>query len=178
MTDNNLTEELTASQRFASNLAAAAGVILCGVFLLLCGTGVFDIAVSLAIAPAVLVALGLILLSNAFIQKNTVALYLGVILLVCALVSCLANFADGVSYSKLYPLYIASPAVASLITMLISRNYITHIKVIAFFGLPAALLFMQSFGVWAWQVVLPAIIMFVGLLALYLTLSARSKPEE
>lgn len=177
MSENNI-EQLNSTQRFASNLAAAIGVLLCGVFLLLCGTGVFDIAVSLAVAPALLIAFGLILLANAFIQKNTVALYLAIILLVCALVSCLANFVDSISYGMLYPLYIASPAIASFFTMLMSRNFYTHIRIIILFGVPASIFFMQSLGVWTWQIALPVIIMYVGLLALYITLSARSKPEE
>lgn len=178
MTENSVNGELTAAQRFASNLIAAIGVFLCGLFLLLCGVGAFDIPVPLVIAPALLAAVGLVLLANALIQSNTVSLYLSVIALVCALVSILANFVDGVEYAMLYPFYIAAPAIASLCTMIMSRNFSTHLKVILIFGVPAVLFFMQSFGIWGWSLTLPALIMFIGLLALYLALAARSKPEE
>ena len=178
MTGELTTVEITAKQRLISNLTAAVGIILCGVFLLLCGVGAIGLEIGLIIAPALLITVGVILLVNSLVQMNTVSLFLAVIFLTCALVSCLAHYADGLDYGKLYPFYIAAPAIASLFTMLMSRNFVTHIKMIAVFGIPAFLFFMLSFGVWEWYITVPAVVTFVGLLALYAALSVRGKPEE
>ena len=178
MTEEIITTEITAKQRLISNLTAAIGIILCGLFLLLCGVGAIGVDIVGAIAPAILIAFGAILLINALVQTNTVSLYLSVLFFVCALTSCLANFAGSLNYGKLYPFYIAAPAIASLFTMLMSRNFVSHTKVIVVFGVPSFFFFMLSFGVWAWYITLPAVLTYVGLLALYVALSVRAKPEE
>ena len=178
MAEENANIEITAGKRFASNLIAALTIILCSVLILLCGLDVFSVSVGLVIAPAVLASLGIILLSNSFIQSNTVSLYLAVLFIMFAVVSILANFVEGLSYGELYPLYIAAPAVSSLATMLMSKNYFTHIKIAMIFGVPAFVFFMQSFGIWNWGITVAAIMMFVGVIALYATMALRSHPEE
>lgn len=177
MTEELTSVEVSASQRFIGNITAAVGVLLCGIFLVLCGTGVIPLDMTAVLAPSILITLGAILLINALVQTNTVSLYLSVLLLVCAAVSTVCNFTD-VTYEQFYPFYIAAPALASLITMLMSGNYQTHLKFAVIFGIPAIILFMQSFNIWLWQVTVAAFVVFVGLIALYIALTRKSRAEE
>lgn len=178
MTEETTAAELTAAQRLASNLIAAIGLILCGVFLLLCGLGAIALDMTSVLAPAILTAFGIVLLANALIQSNTVSLYLSVLLFVCALTCGIANFSENIGYGELYPLFIAAPAAASVVTIIMSRNFMTHIKIILVSGVFAFVFFMQSFGIWSWVVTVPVLVMLTGLLALYATLSAKARPEE
>lgn len=178
--DNNSTyTELSRGKRFASNLIAAIGVFVCGAVLLVFGIAGESIGVDvvLLIAPVVLVSLGSILLATSLIQRNSVTLYLSVLLLVCAVVSFVANLTDA-TYGVLYPFYIASPAIASFFTMLMSREYKFHIRIMLVFALPAVFFALFAAGVWSVGILVPAIIMYAGLLILYGALSVNVATEE
>lgn len=179
MTEEEKYVELSRGKRRVSNLIAAFGLLLCGGVLLvfgICGEGWGISAVAL-IAPVVLLSLGLILLITSLIQINTVTLYLAALLLVCSLVSFLANLTDA-TYGTLWPLYLASPAVASLFTMIMSGEYRFHIRVICLFAVPALFFALFVSGIWGVAVLVPAIILYAGLLALYFALSVGSVNEE
>ena len=70
MTENQI--EPTKAQRTAGNIAAGAYVILCGVFLLLVGLGVFDgLTIGNVTLISIFYTLALAFMTGAFIQKNT-----------------------------------------------------------------------------------------------------------
>lgn len=78
----------------------------------------------------------------------------------------------------LYPLYIATPAIASLFTMFMSGEYKFHIRIILVFAVPAVFFALFAAEIWTVGVLVPAIIMYAGLLALYSALSASAASEE
>ena len=179
MTEEEKYVELSRGKRFASNLTAAAGLFLCGAVLLVFGIGgeSWGVSVVSLIAPVVLLSVGLIFLVSSLIQVNTVTLYISVLFLVPAFVSFLANLTD-ITYASLWPLYVAAPAVASLFTMLMSGEYRFHIRIICIFAVPALFFALFASGIWSVGILIPALLMYAGLLALYTALSVNGAPEE
>ncbi|HIV64492.1 MAG TPA: hypothetical protein H9693_07010 [Firmicutes bacterium] len=179
MTDEEKYTELSRGKRLASNLIGACGLLACGGVLLAFGIAGESIGVSVIdlIAPVALLSVGLVLLATALIQRNTVSMYLSFLFLVPALVSFLANLTE-MTYSMLYPLYIATPAIASLFTMFMSGEYKFHIRIILVFAVPAVFFALFAAEIWTVGVLVPAIIMYAGLLALYSALSASAASEE
>lgn len=179
MTEEEKYVELSKGKRFASNLTAAVGLFLCGAVLLVFGIGgeSWGISVVLLVAPVILLAIGLIFLVSSLIQVNTVTLYISVLFLVSSLVSFLANLTD-ITYATLWPLYVAAPAVASLFTMFMSGEYRFHIRMICVFAVPALLFALFACGIWSVGVLIPSLIMYAGLLALYVALSINGASEE
>lgn len=171
--------EISRGKRLASNLVAAIGIFICGAVLLVFGLTGESVGVSVAslIAPVILSSLGLIFLTTSLIQGNSVTLYLAVILLVCAVVSFVANLTE-VTYGMLYPLYISSPAIASAITMIMSKDYNFHLKIIVIFAVPAIFFAFFAAELWTVAVLVPALIMYAGFLALYAALAVNSVAEE
>lgn len=170
--------DLTRRQRLAGNLTAGGCVIAAGLVLLLCGTGVIRADIRLLIVPVLLTAVGTSLLVTSLIQKNTVSLWISFAFTVPALVSYLAAFTPH-GYAELYPLYIAIPAIASLFTMFMSGEYGTHLKVAAFFGITAGLFALRSSGLVGWSVALPLIVVYAGLVIVYVAVTAsKSETEE
>lgn len=177
---NEQTDELrlTRKQRLAGNLTAGATVIAAGIILLLAGTNVIHASMRLLVAPVLLTAVGASLLLTALIQRNTVSLWISFAFLVPALVGYLAGFTPA-TYGQLYPLYIAIPAIASLLTMPMSGSYAAHGKTALFFGLIAGLFALQSSGLVGWGVVLPSVVVFVGLIIVYIAVTlARGEEKE
>ena len=62
--------------------------------------------------------------------------------------------------------------------MFMSGDYKFHLRLIVLFGVPAVLLSLMSFEVLDLRVVVPALIMFAGLAALYAALAVRGTTEE
>lgn len=164
--------EIRPSQRIAGNITAGVLLVLCGVFLLLTGLNVIPLKLSDLALPTILLTIGLTLIITAFIQKNTVSLWLSVMFLVPALISYLAAYTS-LTYGNLYPFYIAMPGIASLATMLMSRNFSDHLKVAAFFGLPALIFCLNSFSLLGWNAVLPILVVYVGALIIYIAVSSK-----
>lgn len=176
---NNLEnmEELTPKQRMAGNIIAGVFVIACGVFLLLCGVGVIALSVSKVVVGCLLCTVGLVLLSAGLIQKNSVSLWLSFAFLLPALVELLVK-ATSITYSQAYPIYISIPAVASLFTMLLSHEWMDHLKIILFFGILAGLFTIQACGI-GWSIVLPLLVIYIGLMIVYIAVrSGKQKDEE
>ena len=170
---------LTRKQRLAGNLTAGGCVIAAGLILLLAGTGVIPASVRQLAVPVLLSAVGAALILTALIQRNSVSLWISFLFLVPALVSFLAAFTPA-GYAQLYPLYIAAPAIASLCTMPMSGSYAAHGKSMLFFGLIAGLFGLESSGLVGWGVVLPLVVVFVGLMVVYVAvmLARKEKSEE
>ncbi len=168
--------EISRGKRLACNLIAAAGIIICGAVLLVIGLRWGDTVIAF-IAPVILSSLGLILLITSLIQGNTVTLYLSVLLLVCAVVSFVANLTQA-TYGMLYPLYIGSPAIASAFTMLMSKDYKFHAKIIFVFAVPAIFFAFFATELWSAAVLIPALIMYAGFIVLYAALAVNAASEE
>lgn len=170
--------EPTGAQRTASNIAAGAYVILCGVFLLLTGIGIFDgITIGNVTLIAIFYTLALAFITGAFIQKNTASLWIGTAFAVPATVTLLNNF-TALTYAQLYPLYIAIPAICCAVTMILSRAYADHLKVILFFGVLAVVFALQSSGLVGWGVVVPLLITFVGVTVIVVAIRGRNNGDE
>lgn len=172
-------EELvvTKKQRLACNLTAGFAVVAAGLILLLAGVDVIPAGIGVLAAPVLLSAIGLSLLAAALIQRNTVSLWISFAFTVPALVSFLAGF-TAAGYAQLYPLYIAVPAIASLFTMLMSGAVRDHLKVILLFGVTAALFALNSSGLVGWGVALPLIIVYAGLIIVYLAFRSAGSTEQ
>lgn len=169
--------ELSPARRLACNLFAAGVVLAAGLFLLLCGLDVIAVKVSRAVVGTLLCAVGLIFLGSALIGNNSVSLWLSACFLMPALVELLVKTTRA-GYAELYPLYIATPAVVSLVTMFFTRCWLSHLPVIALFGVPSAVFALHAGGVAGWSVVVPALVLYAGLLMLLLALRGKKKDDE
>ncbi len=177
MTDGETYREISRTRKLASDVVAAAIIVAAGALLLGLGIGT-DVNMSKLIVPVVLTALGMILLVSALIQFNTVTMYLSMLFLVSAAVSFVAHYSPSAGYAQLWPTYILAPAVSSLATMFMSGDFKFHIRLIVLFGVPAVLLSLMSFGVVDMRIIIPALIVFAGLAALYVALAVRGTTEE
>ncbi len=178
MNNQNEEMELTKGQRMAGNIIAGAYTVAVGIFLLIVGLGVINgLTIKNTALPAILLTVGLVFITTAIIQTNTVSLWLSFAFTVPAIVSFLNNFTD-LSYAQLYPLYIAIPAIASLFTMIMSRAYRDHLKTIIFFGLIAIIFALDSVFNVGWGVVIPALVVFVGLMIVYAAVKINKSEEE
>jgi membrane protein len=176
---NNRDEfELTKGQKLAGNMIAGAYTVACGVFLLVVGLGSIEgLTVSNTALPTILLTVGLVFLTTAIIQTNTVSLWLSFAFIVPAVVSYLNNFTP-LGYAQLYPLYIAIPAIASLFTMLMSRSYRDHLKAVLFFGVIAGIFAIESSGAAGWGVVVPVLVVFVGLMIVFTALKLNKSEDD
>ena len=169
--------EVTPRQKAAGNICAGTAIILAGIFLLLCGLNVIPLNILDVIAASILFAIAAAFLTSGLIQRNPVSVWIAVAFSVPALVEVLEKFTQA-TYGGLYPLYIAIPAVASLITSLIFRSFRPHIPVIVFFGGLAALFALQSSGL-GWAIAAPAVVVFAGLCILYVAIKGyRNKGDD
>ena len=167
MTDEETYKEIPRAKKLASNITAAVVLIATGAVLFALGMAT-DIDMGKLILPVILAAIGLILFISSVIQYNTVTMYLSILFLVCS----------AVSFAELWPTYILAPAIASVATMFLSGEYKFHIRLIILFGVPAVLLSLMSFGLVGMRIIIPALIMFAGLAALYVALAVRGTTEE
>ena len=179
MKENKEELELTKGQKLAGNIIAGVYVVVCGVFLLLAGLGVFGTAVTVGnvAVPGVLLTVGLVFLTTALVQHNTVSMWISFAFIVPAVVSFLNNF-TALTYAGLYPLYIAIPAVSSFFTALMSRSFRDHIKIIVTFGLIAAVFSIQSSGLASWNVVVPVIVVLAGLAIVYAAIKMNKSEDN
>lgn len=171
--------ELTPLQRVTGNIVAGALIVLCGLFLLLVGVKVIPLKFADVAPAACLFAVGLTLLVTAFIQRNTVSLWLSFAFNVPAVISLFAAYTS-FGYGNLYPFYIAIPAIASLFTLFLSTSKAEHVKVVLFFGMLAFLFALNSLMHVGWGIVIPLLVVFAGLLILYVAVCSvwRDKKEK
>jgi len=151
-------------QKLACYISAGALLVALGVFLLLVGVNVFPFGLRIALIPASLVTIGLIFVIAGFIQDNVVALWIGCFLMAVSIVSIFAPLAYTIrrGYAILYPLYLAAPGIACVVTMFYSREFKDHIKAIIFFFILSGFFFLNSvFGV-PWVIVLPLMLASFG----------------
>lgn len=166
--------------RFVCNLIAAGGLIICGAVLLVFGIAGDAIGVSVVslIAPVILLCIGLALLVTSLLRRNTVTLYVSVLLLMCSAASFCANLIPGVSYATIWPMYVVAPAVASFFTMLMSGAIRFHVRIICVFAVPSVFFSLFAAGIWSVGILIPVLIIYIGLLALFAALAVKGEPEE
>lgn len=166
---------LSKKQIFYSRVVLGGVVVILGIFLLLCGVKAIPVPIIKSLPIALPIALGLICFIWAFIQDNTLMLWLSIPLFFVALVS-LFCFLDRVrGYGFYYPFYIISPAMASLVTALYSKEWKDHLKVIFLF-IPTAIIFALSSMInLPYTVTLPILIIFIGLYIISYALLRRKK---
>ena len=172
MTENN---ELvvTAKQKLVGNIIASAYTVLCGVVLLIVGLGIIDgLTIKNMALPTILLTVGMVFLTTAIIQKNSVSLWLSFVFLVPSVVSYLANFTS-LTYGQLYPLYIAIPGICSLGTLPLVGPNKDLLRTAIFFGLLGGIFALRSSGLLGWEVVLPILLVFVGLLIAYVAIATK-----
>ena len=126
--------ELTERQKRLSILVTGVVLLILGTVLLLTGAGAFHADFKKLLLPSCLAAVAVIFFCTAFIQGNSLLLWLSFAFLLPSLVSFLAAFTP-LGYNRLYPVYFLTPAVCSFFTMLYSREYIFHLKIIILFAL-------------------------------------------
>ena len=177
MKENKDELELTKGQKLAGNVIAGAYLVVCGVFLLLSGVFGASVTVGKVAVPGVLLTVGLVFLTTAIVQRNTVSMWISFAFIVPALVAALNNF-TALTYAKLYPLYIAIPAISSLFTAIMSRSFRDHLKIIMTFGLIAAVFSLQSSGLTGWNVVVPVLVVLAGLAIVYAAIRMNKSEDN
>lgn len=179
MTDEETLEIKSRKINRVCNVISAFLILVAGGILLAFGISGETIGFSVAqlALPVILLAIGLVLLFRALVKSNTVTLYLSVIFLVSSAISFIAHLTP-VTYGVIYPLYIASPGIASFFTMLMSREYAYHLRLLFLFAVPAVFFQLLATAVWSVDIFIPAIVFFVGVITLDLALSAKSVTEE
>lgn len=164
-------DQLTKIQRYACNLITGTMFIICGLILLLVGVGAINLNIRDVILPALLYAVGFSLFATAIIQKNTLSMWLSFCFIIPALITNLAVYTKA-TYSNLYPIYFAIPAIASLFTIPLSDDKLTHIKCVGFFTLIAVILSLKSGAFVGWSVVVPILVIYIGLMILYVSVKS------
>lgn len=128
--------DFTPAQIRAGKITAVVVMFLLAVWLFLVGINLVPIAFWDIFLGSLLCAIGLILLIGGAIQKNSVSIWLSFPFLVPATIEFLCKFTI-YDYSILYPLYIAIPALASLVCLTFTSGKLAHVKVVIFFALQA-----------------------------------------
>jgi len=147
-----MSNELTSFQNRVSRIAT--------VILLVIGT-VVSIAVPIVLEPharliavCILATFFALFLMLAIIQKNPVSMWLAIVFAELVVIELLVI--NGVTtYAQIYPLYIAIPAIASLVVAVAWRNIRPHVVPMLFFALQSAVFALQASGVVGFAVVLP-----------------------
>lgn len=177
-TGTNEVIELTEKQKLACNLIISGALILCALILLLVGVRVIKVKIGLIVTPVILGGIGISLFVTALIQRNTVSMWLSGVLLSCMTATIVA-VSTKQPYAVVYPIFIASPAIASLMTIFISESKNFHGSIIVFFGILSILFSLNSSGTLSWYVSTPLIVMFFGItILLYSIMHYRNKDKE
>ncbi len=169
--------EVTPSQKLAGNLVTGGIVILCGVFLLLCGVNVIPLKVKDILLGTFLGGLGVSLFINAWISKNSVSLWLSVAFIVPSIIEFLTEY-TALGYRHLYPLYIAIPAFASVVTCIMTRKFIDHLYVVLLFGVIGGIFALESSGLFGFSVVVPCFVIYFGAVILLFTFKNKKEDVE
>ncbi len=128
--------DFTPAQILGGKITAVVVTLLLIVWFVLVAVGVVAIGFWDIFLGSVLLAMGITLLVSGAIQKNSVSVWLAFPFLVPAVIEFLCKFSLS-SYIILYPLYIAIPAIGSLVCLTFAGGKKAHVKVILFFGLEA-----------------------------------------
>lgn len=177
MNKNDELTPLSRKKKMICNITAAGIIMLAGVILLFCGVGIIPVSASTAAAGVLTFSIGLILLVTALVQRNSVAMWLCFLFFMPALVELIEKVSPA-TYANLYPIYVAAPAMSSLFTALLTREWRIHLPIILAFMPPAATLALCSSGICKLSVGLPILVIYLGCLMLIIALKGRMKDED
>lgn len=169
MNDNQL--YVSPKQRLAGNVCAVVIAIAALVVLILSYCSVLPFDFYKISTGTLLLALGMIFLITAFIQGNSVSLWLSVVFIIPAIISLLCK--NGYAkYSDLYPLYIAMPGLGCIVSMLISKQRKRLLKAASVFIFAALIFLFEVFDVlgigWTLLILLVYIICLLAYVVIYL----------
>jgi len=143
---NSQTKDISALIKRISHIMSSIILLLGGVFLLLAGTVDAFVYILDVLVATIFASISLAFLASGIMQKNPISIWLAVFLFIPVLVEVLV-LTTNTTYSQLYPLYIAMPFFASLISTIIWRKFNPHIVPMIFFGSLAAIFTLQATGV-------------------------------
>lgn len=128
--------EFTPKQLLAGKIIAIGVTVLLIAWYIIVAVGVVSVAFWDIFFGSLLLAIGTTLLLSGAVQKNSVSVWLAFPFLVPAVIEFLCKFLLS-QYAVLYPLYIAIPAIASLVCITFAGGKRAHFKVVVFFGMEA-----------------------------------------
>ena len=128
--------DFSPTQILAGKITAIAITALLIVWYVLVALNVIPVSFWGIFAGSLIGAIGLILLISGAIQKNSVSVWLAFPFLVPAVIEFLTEFSIS-QYSLLYPLYVAIPAISSLVCLTFAGGKSAHVKVLIFFAVQA-----------------------------------------
>lgn len=148
------------------NLIAAVGIgiliVAFGVSLLLSGLGLFPVDLTSFWFPAVCVTLWLGAFLTGALRKESWTVWVGFVFFGLAVVN-ITHAVSGVGYGKLFPMYIAIPAVCSLVTLLFAQNKKLHLESIILFGGLTVIFTIQVLTSLNWFITAGIIVIMLGL---------------
>ena len=174
---NDVLPELSKRKKTAVLILIIAAFALYGAAMLLCGFDVFKCRLDVIWLPGAFFTLAFCFLVAGLIGKNPVSLWLGAAVSILGVIGILAAYTD-FGYDKLYPLYIAIPAIASIFTGIIRLNLKPHIRTIIFFGGLGGILCLQSFGLLLPVVVIPIAAAFIAATMVYVVIMIKKHSKE
>lgn len=157
-------ESLSNTQKQICIIIDGIATILFGIFLLFVGLGLTVYEFRLIILFAALLFIGLAMTVNSFVQTNSLLLWLGIFLCVSSSVGFLAEGISALSYANLYPIFIAAPAAASLITLCMSKEIRLHLFISLFFGILSILFSMEAGNIISINIILPIAVILIGII--------------
>ena len=177
-------KELSKKQKLAINITAGGILVSAGVFILLCGV-IGAMPNILRVLPmTILIAFCLVFLVPGIVQKNPVSIWIAVMFFVPVIVELAAKYSDVVDYRQLYPLYIAAPAIASLITAVCFFKFKAHLPVIVLFFSAALIFVFKVSGLFNFDTangwIMAPVLLFVllALSVVYLVVKIRKARRE
>lgn len=158
-----MNNELTKKQKTVCLCIDGLSLIFLGLFLMIVGLGLTVYDFKKIILSAILFFLGVSMILSAFVQKNSLLLWIGSVIFVCSSVGFFAEGIESLGYSNLYPIYISSPAIASLLTLTLSREYRMHLTIALFFGVISLLFTLEICGLLSINIIIPIVLILMGI---------------
>jgi len=142
--NKQFTSQLSQKQKKFSAICVGSSFLLCGIFLLFVATDIINLRIKDILLATILVGVGLAMLLSSFVQDNRLFMWIGLVIIVCGIATYFCELSVN-GYTGWYFLYLFAPAVASIFTMLVSREYRFHIKIIILFMLVGIFAIMSMY---------------------------------
>jgi len=142
--NNAFSINLSEKQKRLTYLFVGLSFLLCGIFLLLVSSNLIDLQIKKVVIPTLILGFGLSCFASSFCQDNTLLLWLGCGVIVCAIGTFLGEFL-ACGYKKVIFVYFLAPTLASLFTMLKSKKYKFNLKISLLFALIAIIILLLNY---------------------------------
>jgi|GEM_PF-2469821 len=174
---------LTKKQIIISQIIIAAAAFILGVLFLLSALNVLPLNLLQAVLILIPAVGGAALLVLGFVQDNTLLIWISIILLIAFIVSFINFFGCcDLTFRRLYPFYIVSPAVASLFVGIYENFKLKpRLKIILPFTALAIAFALNSFFGLHFLIVFACIALFVCIafiLFIIKTTKGKNKPND